>query len=86
MRVLAVAALAAAFSLPASAEETLVDKANEKLSAGQKSVKSGAKKLEDDANTSLEKARKGARKMGRKLEKDANDAAKSLRQKLGTEK
>jgi hypothetical protein len=86
MKTVAVAALAAALSFHASAEEKPLDKANAKLSAGQKSVKSGAKKLESETNKSLESGRKSGRKVGKNLEKGANDTAKSLRQKLGTEK
>ena len=82
MKTVAVAALAAALSFHASAEEKPLDKADAKLSAVQKSVKSGAKKLESETNKSLESGRKSGRKVGKNLEKGANDAAKSLREKV----
>jgi hypothetical protein len=87
MKLLAIAALSATISLSASADEKpLIDKADNKLSAGQKATKSGARNLESDTNNGLAKARKSGRNAGLKLEKGANDAARSLRQKLGTEK
>jgi hypothetical protein len=83
MRILA---LAVALSLSALADEKPVDKANAQLEASRKSVRAGAKKLESDTNRTLEVARKKGKKAARQLEKEANEAARSLRQKLGTEK
>jgi hypothetical protein len=86
MKLLTIAALSAALSLPALADDSLLDKSNAKLSEGQHAVKSGAQNLESGTNKTLAKARKGGRNAGGKLEKDANDAARAFRRKVGTEK
>lgn len=86
MRLPAIAALSAALSLPALADDSLLDKANAKLSEGQHAVKTGAQNLESGTNKALAKARKGGRTVGGKLEDDANGAARAFRKKVGTEK
>jgi hypothetical protein len=86
MKLLAIAALSAALSLPAWADEKPIDKADAKLSQGQKATKKGATNAESETNSALAKARKSGKKAALGAEEGANDAARALRKKLGTEK